>query len=470
MRNVRKLVLLCHQWLGTAFCLLFCLWFLSGFGMMYWDYPEVGAAERLQHDQPIDPDRVVMSPDEAFGALDVKGRLIQARLMMQLGHPAYRFRVGRRSYLVFADDGLPITEFPREATSRIATAWVGQPGEFVGVVGEPDQWTLGGARALLPADKYSFRNGDEIYVSQRTGEVAQFTTRASRLGAWLGPIPHWLYFTPLRANGRLWTRVVDWLSGMGVVASLLGLVGGLWIYASSKRIPYSGQKRWHMIFGLIFGLIACAWVFSGLLSMEPFDALTQGPETGPMGLLRDAPDLTAFQNLPPIPQGVKELELTMFEGKPFYIATEFPGHSIVIAVDGSPTPEFDRARLIEMAASAADPYHIAEVRNVDRYESYYIARHGELPLPALFIRLDDPQRSTFYIDPKTARVVASYTTASRWNRWLYHGLHSWNFPWLYRYRPAWDILVILFLAGGSLLCITGVVIGWRFLRRKLTFQ
>ena len=151
-----------------------------------------------------------------------------------------------------------------------------------------------------------------------------------------------------------------------------------------------------------------------------------------------------------------------------YLATEAPGQSLVIPVDGDPAPEFERTRLVDMAASAADPYHIAEARTRGTsYEAYYIARHGELPLPALFIRLDDPQRSTFYIDPKTARVVASYTTASRWNRWLYHGLHSWNLPWLYRYRPAWDILVMLLLAGGSVLCITGVVIGWRFLRRTL---
>jgi hypothetical protein len=51
-----------------------------------------------------------------------------------------------------------------------------------------------------------------------------------------------------------------------------------------------------------------------------------------------------------------------------------------------------------------------------------------------------------------------------------HQLHSWNFPRLYHYRPAWDILVMLLLAGGSVLCITGVVIGWSFQRRPLTFQ
>ena len=73
----------------------------------------------------------------------------------------------------------------------------------------------------------------------------------------------------------------------------------------------------------------------------------------------------------------------------------------------------------------------------------------------------------YYIDLRTAHLVEAYDNASRWNRWLYHGWHSFNLPWLYRYRPAWDALVLVLLAGGSALCYTGVVIGWRLLVRKL---
>ncbi len=111
----------------------------------------------------------------------------------------------------------------------------------------------------------------------------QYTTRLSRLGAWLGPIPHWLYFTPLRRNGRLWSRIVIWLSGAATVVALLGLIAGLSMYSPSKRyrsggvptsIPYAGPKRLHMILGLFFGLLACTWAFSGMLSMDPFPSRT----------------------------------------------------------------------------------------------------------------------------------------------------------------------------------------------------
>ena len=53
------------------------------------------------------------------------------------------------------------------------------------------------------------------------------------------------------------------------------------------------------------------------------------------------------------------------------------------------------------------------------------------------------------------------------SRWLYHGLHSLDFPWLYDYRPLWDIVVITFMLGGTALCVTSLILAWRVLGRKL---
>jgi len=104
---------------------------------------------------------------------------------------------------------------------------------------------------------------------------------------------------------------------------------------------------------------------------------------------------------------------------------------------------------------------------VTEYEAYYLDRHHRLPLPVIFVQLDDPGRSMYYVDPKTARIVEGYDWHSRWNRWLYHGLHSMDIPWLYRHRPAWDIVVLTLLLGGTSLCITSLLLTWGVLRRKL---
>jgi len=66
--------------------------------------------------------------------------------------------------------------------------------------------------------------------------------------------------------------------------------------------------------------------------------------------------------------------------------------------------------------------------------------------------------------------VEGYVTRSRWNRWLYHGLHSMDLPWLYRHRPAWDLMVLTLMLGGTALSVTAMVIAWRRLRRKLRMR
>jgi hypothetical protein len=88
---------------------------------------------------------------------------------------------------------------------------------------------------------------------------------------------------------------------------------------------------------------------------------------------------------------------------------------------------------------------------------------GEPPL----YYLRSPTTPCYYVDVRTARIVAAYSARSRWNRWLYHGLHSFDLPWLYRYRPAWDIFVLVLLLGGATLSVTAVTIGWQLLGNKL---
>ena len=54
------------------------------------------------------------------------------------------------------------------------------------------------------------------------------------------------------------------------------------------------------------------------------------------------------------------------------------------------------------------------------------------------------------------------------SRWLYHGLHSLDSPWLYTHRPAWDIVVITFMLGGTALGVTSLILAWRVVGRTLS--
>jgi PepSY-associated TM region len=490
IKLLKRLAIFSHRWTGAVFCLLFSWWFISGIFMMYFDYPEVNEANRLSHAQPLDASQVRLSPAEVWEGLKTRGEPDEVTLQMFDRRPTYWFRLGGLQKIVYADTGQVQTAFPPELNLRTAAAWSGQPADTAKIekVISEDQWTVGGLyRNYAPLTKYSWPNGDEVYVSGVRGQVVQATTRLSRIGAWLGPIPHWLYFTPLRKNGRLWSRIVIWLSGAATVVAILGLIAGLSMVSPRKRyrsrgvptsVPYAGPKRLHMILGLFFGVLACTWAFSGMLSMDPFPSQTTD-DSGAASRIPEALNGEPFAfarfaakhprdalaqvagNLK-----IKQLEFLTFAGEPFYLATEDSRHSVLIPVEGDQRTGFDVARLIDIVKKAARPEGFLEARLITQYDAYYLDRTGELPLPVLRVRMNDRNHTTLYIDPRTARIVGGYSSAMWAERWLYHGFHSINLPWLYNHRPAWDIVVMTLMLGGTSLCVTSAIIGWRLIRRR----
>jgi hypothetical protein len=486
---LKRLAIFALRWTGAAFCLLFSWWFVSGIFMMYFDYPEVTERDRLAHAQPLDVSQLKLSPEEAWTQLKTRGAPDEVIVETFDGRAAYWFRIGGSQKIVYADNGQVQEKLTPELNLRTAARWAGQPiGEArIEKTTTEDQWTVGGIyRNYRPLTKYSWPNGDEVYISGVRGEVVQFTTRLSRAGAWLGPIPHWLYFTPLRKNGRLWSRIVIWLSGAATVVALLGLIAGLSMYSPRKRyrsggvpasIPYAGPKRLHMILGLFFGLLACTWAFSGMLSMDPFPSSTtddSGASSAIVAALNGEPfgfePFAAKHPREVLAQTagrlkIKRLEFLIVAGEPVYLATEDPNHSVLIPVRGGVKTQFDLSRLIDIVTRASQPAGIAEARLITKYDAYYLDRHHELPLPVLRVRLKSLPQTTLYIDPHTARIVGGYSSAMWAERWLYHGFHSINLPWLYNHRPAWDLVVLTLMLGGTTLCVTSVIIAWRLIRR-----
>ena len=66
----KRLAIVVHRWLGVSLCLFFLVWFPSGIGMMYWDFPGVTAADRLDRSPVLDASTIHLSPAEAFAALE----------------------------------------------------------------------------------------------------------------------------------------------------------------------------------------------------------------------------------------------------------------------------------------------------------------------------------------------------------------------------------------------------------------
>src|SRR3954471_22265873 len=91
--RLRHALIFVHRWLGVVLCLLFLLWFPSGIGMMYWDFPSVSPADRLERSPDLDRATIRLPPAEAAqkAGIEPSG---QTRLNTFDGRPVYRFQLG----------------------------------------------------------------------------------------------------------------------------------------------------------------------------------------------------------------------------------------------------------------------------------------------------------------------------------------------------------------------------------------
>lgn len=499
----RRVLVYTHRWLGILGGLLFLAWFVSGIVLMYAGMPALDPNERLERLPALDLSDLRLTPAEAATRHGVSPDRVWIATLG--GRPVYRFVEHGLPVTVFADDGERLEPLTEDDAMVVATRWAPeQTGSlrYEARLVSPDQWTLQ-SQQFMPLHKVSLGDvgGTHLYVSDRTGEPVMRTTRSSRGVAYVGAVLHWLYFTPLRRHGTVWIQSVIWLSMIGCVLCLSGLVWGVWRWSPSRRFrlragdqltPYAGLMRWHHYAGLIFGLTTFTWTLSGGLSLDPWNwhppnaasaaqraAVSGGPlQLGLVTVDRMLHGVSALAD----GSRLKELELVQFQGEPFLRAihaTEADtvgsgGRQLTPSVNrlvSAVSPEnggfsrFDRQRIVEAARRAMPNTDLVDMMWLNEYDSYYYGRPGARPLPVLRARFDDPQQTWLYLDPQRGEIVLKEERLTRLNRWLYHGLHSLDFPFLYNRRPLWDAVVIALSLGGIVLSASTLAQSWRRLRR-----
>jgi hypothetical protein len=266
-------------------------------------------------------------------------------------------------------------------------------------------------------------------------------------------------------------------------------VNGVWRwrfsgrYKSGRRTPYrESYMRWHHILGLVFGLVLCTWMFSGLMSMNPFNIF---------GAKGTRPDAIAMQGGTPaslrLPQTVpqvlerlrsesfapRELEWGALNGHPFILARDGGNDTRIVGAEGGDMrvmTSWPRA-VLEEAARRLLPYQVSSFDMLTSYDAQYFAREqasmygaSERRLPALRAVFSDPENTWVYLDAHTGQIELSADKTQRLGRWLFNFLHSWDIPVLL--TPAWprEAAIIALSLGGLLLSMTAAVIALRRLR------
>ncbi|MEO7133779.1 MAG: hypothetical protein ABI024_06120, partial [Vicinamibacterales bacterium] len=480
-RTARVLVYT-HRWLGIVSGVLFIVWFVSGIVMIYARMPELDPQQRLTRLPAITAASIRVMPRAAPDS-DIT-RLAISTLE---GRPVVRLTERGRTQLSFADTGDAVPDVDADQALRIARAFEGGINNlhYDSRLIDADQWSFG-VRGRMPLHRIAVDDaaGTMLYVTEIGGDVVLRTTASGRLWGGAGAVLHWLYFAPLRRNAALWNEIIVWTSIAGTVMCLVGLAWGLWrvsplrgyrLRRQQQWSPYAGWMRWHHYAGLIFGVVTTTWIFSGLLSMDPWDwhpstAPTKAQRSNVAGGPLDLNDLTVARVQRVVqafaPTFQKEFEIIRFRGR--YYATGAGG---IVSFD---EPQFGArdqlpADLVFGAAAVAmNGVPIEGISWLDNYDAYYYDRDRRLSLPVLRVRYGDPQRTWLYFDPSHGAIARKEERLTRLNRWLYHGFHSLDFPFLYYRRPLWDFVVILLSLGGIVLSATTLSASWRRVRRGVT--
>ena len=510
----RKALIYTHRWLGIALTAVFVIWFVSGVIVMYVGMPTLPAEERLLRMEPLDVSTIAVSPAEAASTAGLTSPS-RVRIAMHDGRPVYRFLSSGTWQAIFADSGAPLTPLTADAAVAVVRRFVPEHAttlRYETRLTDSDQWTLQGViRNTRPMHRIALGDpaGTEYYVSERTGEPVLRTTASGRFWGYMSAVLHWLYFTPLRRQDGFWAAFVIGISLVGTVMCAMGIAIGIWRYSLSGRFrlrgvqsrsPYARWARWHHYTGLFFGFFACTWALSGALSMDPFTFLETSP---PSQTMREAAtggpvDLTPLtvERIRAVASAArrsfqpKELDFFQFLGEPYFIAyvppspSEHPRwrnsdisaasalhidrqHVMVSArqPERGPVVSFERSRMWDVANAAMPGVAVADAMWLSEYDAYYYSHTGMKPLPVLRVRYADTRATWLYLDPQRGIIALRLERASRWNRWLYHGFHSLDFPFLYYKRPLWDIVVILLSIGGVAISVTSAVPAWRRIAR-----
>lgn len=348
----------------------------------------------------------------------------------------------------------------------------------VSILKEVDQWIPRPKYIQhLPVYKVEFENEQHtwVHISSLTGEPLNITTYSDRFWAWVGAIPHWIYFKDIRIHRGLWRQLICWLSGLGLLMTLSGIITGLVRYKKKPKASFKRFKnKWynlHYYFGLGFGLFVCTWTFSGFMSMTPFNWVPssslsieetnvwQGKQFTLESINNE--EWNTFKNIASKSE-FREVHFSLFNNRFFTkkIHTNSVENNCITNLKYIPSKEDYVSRINTFNQQEK----VTQSLSLKTYDNYYYDRKNKKTLPVTKIITN--QNTFFYVHPKTNRILLKSTPEKRTERWIYHGLHSLDFSMLTNNRPLWDIVMIFLLVGGTIVCITATGLGIKFIKRK----
>ncbi|MDG1473962.1 MAG: PepSY domain-containing protein [Porticoccaceae bacterium] len=455
-----------HCYLGIIFGVVILLWCLSGFVMMFVQYPSLTSQERYSYMSPL-------SIDSCCQALDTS-RLTSYKfdsfILQQIpSGPLLKLISDDKTYFFDAMSGTlkkSASSFTRLNSAKQIASNLGVGGvQSLGLV-DIDQWSIIPSVAKhAPFEIFQLDDSQKsrLYFSQVTGELVQQVTFVERTWGWVGSVIHWIYPTVIRANTELWVQLVIWLSVISLFMVLVGAFIGITRLRDKsgwRKSPYQGRFLWHHYSSLFTGVLMLTWLFSGLMSMYPW-GLMEGRSFAAEEInlkgsgLSVTPKLQGtFENLHEfdLPNKTVEIKGVMVAGFLNVTATDSLGKSTLIrqiAIDDYTDNQFPSPD--DLAEKMRPGETIASIDFLTSGDSYYYDHHNKRDFPVYRIIYDDGEH--IYLDGLSFDIAAVFDNGRKTARWLYKGLHRGDF------FPTLNGGLVWYLSWGGLLLLMTSAVG-----------
>lgn len=478
MNRINRTIFSIHRISGSVIAVFFFMWFFTGLVLIYHGFPRLDERKALELAGTLPT--VSPVPDSLPDGLK------SLRIGRDHGQTVVEWST-RDTSVVMAANGEPLRKPDYAMAEAAAREWVNGDIVKVDTLMERDQWIMYSRYVReLPIYKFYFDDpsGSEVYVGASTGGVLQVTDRRSRTWAWIGAIPHKLYFPAMRKDVDIWKR---WLLAGGLlclVASLSGVYAALLLWFRRRRKtgrfenPMKGKvMRLHFTLGLVFGLPLIAWSVSGVFSMQKVPKWMVGFEGEEYisasklwgrGMLPFGDYKTEYEAVRRAWPEIRELSYGRI-GRIPVINVVTPDTSVVL--DGrSSVPRglwIEESEAMEAVRGLYDDEDLkVGLKMTDEYDSHYFSLSGEAPLPVYKIEVDNSDGTLFYINPRSGRVTYLNNNKIA-RRILFSGIHYLNLKPFAGHERVWRLCMWIVCVTGMVFCLTSLWLGVKYAARKL---
>ena len=523
MKSLNWLLYQVHRWVGLVLGLFMFFWFFTGLVIMYSTPTTQSRSQQLAHAEALrpefnwlslgeiwtrhtdsleyatnNPDKPSHNAQDKVTPSDKKPEfgIADARLVRSAGVPQWIIEDTQGKFVALSALDGSIRKTSIDQAIQIAKNWYDGQGQynvnprFIDTVDNPI--ILRNQDALKPFLHLAVDdNGDELMISEKTGEVLHASTRIDRAFYWAGNWLHLLKPLEAIALGKIRNDVQLYLGLFATIATFTGLIigwlrwrpgfGGRRRYSEGRTQPYREfWFKWHFWSGLIGGIVVLFWAFSGFIDTNPgkiFSPANPSKEELNRFAGNETPNIIKhWQPLLPallattVDQAeIVELNWRHLNNEALLLATTRDGHRLPQDLKGATNPTgFSEASLLAGIGRATKNTPVESQSVLHEYDNYYYPRHhqnlSEKPLPVLQVKLTDEAGTYYYLDPQEGRILAKVNRNRRVFRWLYSAIHHWDFGWFY-YRPLWDLWMLTWVSLGLVLGTTSLVMGWKLLKK-----